>query len=315
METSVSKHRDSSAPLILVTGKDGQLGFELTRSLQSVGSIVALGRGELDLSSADAIGALVERTRPDFIVNAAAYTAVDKAESDVNQCFAVNEAAPRAMAQAAKRCGATLLHFSTDYVFDGTEARPYRETDECNPQSVYGSSKLAGERAIADALSEHVIFRTSWVVGAFGGNFAKTMVRLARERDELRVVADQWGVPTPAYLLADVAATIIRSVAADPMFLSRHAGTYHLAPQGETTWHGYAQHVLRRVADLGVELKTHADAVQPITTEQFPTPAKRPANSRLDTSKLRGVSGIVLPQWQEALEPIVRLLALQSPGR
>lgn len=315
METSASKHRETSAPLILVTGKDGQLGFELTRSLQSVGSVVALGRDELDLASVDAISALVDRIRPNFIVNAAAYTAVDKAESDVDQCFAVNAAAPGAMAQAAKRCGATLLHFSTDYVFDGKEARPYRETDECNPQSVYGSSKLAGERAIADALSEHFIFRTSWVVGAFGGNFAKTMIRLARERDELRVVADQWGVPTPAYLLADVAATIVRAVASDSMFLRSYAGTYHLAPQGETTWHGYAQHVLGRVADLGVELKTHTDAVLPITTEQFPTPAKRPANSRLDTSKLRSVPGIVLPQWQASLEPIVRLLALQTSGR
>jgi dTDP-4-dehydrorhamnose reductase len=315
METSVSNHRDSPTPVILVTGKDGQLGFELTRSLQSVGFVVAVGRAGLDLNSPDAISALVDRVRPNFIVNAAAYTAVDKAESDVDQCFAVNAAAPGALAQAAKRCGATLLHFSTDYVFDGKQARPYRETDAPNPQSVYGLSKLAGERAIAEALNEHFIFRTSWVVGAFGENFARTMVRLARERDELRVVADQWGVPTPAYLLADVTAAMIRSVTTDASFLRSHAGTYHLAPLGETTWHGYAQHVLRRMGELGIELKTHADAIQPITTEQFPTPAKRPANSRIDTSKLRSVPGIVLPQWQESLEPVVRLLALQTAGR
>lgn len=296
-------------PRILVTGKDGQLGFELSRSLQSVGDVTTVGRAELDLTNPKAIQELIACLKPDFIVNAAAYTAVDKAESDSEQCFKVNAQAPGVMAEAARLCGATLVHFSTDYVFDGEAKSPYRESDECRPQSVYGASKLAGEQAVRQVAGRHFIFRTSWVVGIFGANFAKTMIRLARERDELRVVADQWGAPTPAYLLADITAAVLRSSTVDPSEAGQHGGTYHVAPLGSTTWHGYAQHVIRRMLELGAELRATPENILPIATAEFPTPAKRPSNSRLDTTKLRSLQGIALPTWEASLEPVIRVLA------
>ncbi|OAJ59405.1 dTDP-4-dehydrorhamnose reductase [Paraburkholderia ginsengiterrae] len=296
-------------PRILVTGKDGQLGFELSRSLQTVGQVIAVGRDALDMTDGQKIRNLIAQECPDFIVNAAAYTAVDKAESDRETCRLVNAVAPQMMAEAALACGATLLHYSTDYVFDGRSLAPYKETDACAPESVYGATKYAGEEGIAASGAAHFIFRTSWVVGAYGSNFAKTVLRLAREREEIRIVADQKGAPTPAWLLADLAAFMIRSAQFDRDFVDRHAGVYHVSPQGETTWHGYAQHVVRRLTALGVKLRADELRVVPISTSEYPVLAKRPANSMLDTTKLRAIPGVVLPDWQSTLEPVLRLIA------
>jgi len=285
---------------ILLTGKNGQVGFELQRALAPLGEVTALDREACDLLDADAVRALVSRIAPDVIVNPAAYTAVDKAESDKDTAFAINAQALGVLGEEAARTGALVIHYSTDYVFDGLKTSAYSESDLPAPQSVYGSSKLAGERALAASNPRHLILRTSWVVGAHGGNFAKTMLRLAAEREQLSVVADQFGAPTSAALLADLTAHLVRQYQREDK-QSFPYGTYHLAASGETNWCDYARFVLAQALAAGKQLKAGPEQVLPLRTEQYPTPAKRPANSRLDTSRFRETFGLRLPPWEEGV--------------
>lgn len=283
---------------ILLLGKNGQVGWELQRSLAPLGEIVALASdsGELcgDLGELDGIADTVRKVAPDVIVNAAAYTAVDRAETDQELCRTVNALAPGVLAREAARSGALLVHYSTDYVFDGSGAQPWKEDDVTGPLSVYGRTKLEGEQAIAAAKCRHLIFRTSWVYGARGNNFAKTMLRLAAERERLSVVADQIGAPTGAELLADVTAHAIRSMR------ERHdgGGIYHLAAAGQTSWHGYASFVLAQARQAGLPLKVAADAIDAVGSEAFPTAAQRPRNSRLALEKIQADFQLTLPAWQ-----------------
>ncbi|RJG02053.1 dTDP-4-dehydrorhamnose reductase [Noviherbaspirillum sedimenti] len=287
---------------ILLFGKGGQVGWELQRSLAPLGKVVALDFDSTDLcgdfSNLAGLAATVDAVRPAFIVNAAAHTAVDKAESEPELARTINALAPGVLAKAAHRVGAGLVHYSTDYVFDGSGNQPWRETDTPAPLSVYGATKLEGERLIAEACSNHLIFRTSWVYAARGGNFAKTMLRLAKERERLTVIDDQIGAPTGADLLADVTAHAIRSISTQPAL----AGLYHLAAGGATSWHGYAQFVVAHAHRAGVTLKTDIEAIDPVPTSAFPTPATRPHNSRLDTSKLQAAFDLTLPAWQQGVE-------------
>lgn len=281
---------------ILLLGKDGQVGWELQRSLSVLAPLTAFSRQEADLEDLDGLSRLVARLRPRVIVNAAAYTAVDKAESDAARAMHINAEAVGVLAREAAQIGAWLVHYSTDYVFDGAKDSPYRE-DQPNPLSVYGRSKHEGELAIQAALSRHLIFRTSWVFAARKNNFAKTMLRLAAERDALNVVADQIGAPTSAELVADITAIAVRRLLSDPQ-ADHLAGLYHLAAAGQTSWCDYARFVLQQAEARGIALKVTADHVTPIATSAYSTPARRPANSRMDTSKVQTAFGVVLPQWQ-----------------
>jgi dTDP-4-dehydrorhamnose reductase len=290
---------------ILLTGKNGQLGFELQRALAPLGEVVAVGTQDCNLADAGALRELVRRVAPDVIVNPAAYTAVDKAESDQPTARAVNAVAPAILGEEGAALGALVLHYSTDYVFDGTKEGAYTESDMPAPQSVYGRTKLEGEQGLARANPRHLILRTSWVVGAHGGNFAKTMLRLASEREELAVVADQFGAPTSAALLADLSAHLVRDYAR-ALGAGFAYGTYHVAAGGETSWHGYAQFVIGEALAAGKVLQSSVDAVAPLTTEQYPTPAKRPLNSRLDTARFRATFDLRLPPWQEGVRHVLR---------
>lgn len=296
-------------PKILITGTDGQVGFELTRTLAPLGVIKALMRADLDLGDEDALRALLDSEKPDIIVNPAAYTAVDKAESDVAAAYAVNERAPAVMAQWAAAHGAFMVHYSTDYVFEGSGETPYVEDDAVAPQSVYGASKEKGEQAVRATLPEHFIFRTSWVFGAYGANFLKTMLRLMQERETLNVVADQIGAPTSAALLADVTSHVVRDTwQKRQLNESVDYGTYHLVAGGETSWHGYAQYVGQLAQAAGVPLKVTPEAIGAIPSSAYPTPAKRPLNSRLNTEKLQNTFGLRLPDWQEGVRRVFQLI-------
>ncbi len=288
---------------ILLTGKNGQVGFELQRSLAPLGEIVAVDHADCDLSNPEAIRSLVRQTRPDIIVNPAAYTAVDKAEAEPELAAAVNTTAPGILAEEAAHLGALLVHYSTDYVFDGATSGAYRETDATNPQSVYGRTKRDGEVAVSHANARHLILRTSWVVGAHGGNFAKTMLKLAAERDSLNVVADQWGAPTSAALLADITAHLVRQYHHAPEAFPY--GTYHCVAGGETNWCDYARFVIGEAIRSGRAMKVTPEAVRAITTADYPTPARRPANSRLDTLSLKTTFGLELPHWQQGVRHIL----------
>jgi dTDP-4-dehydrorhamnose reductase len=290
---------------ILLLGRGGQVGWELQRSLGVLGEVVALDFDASqnpqglcgDFTDLAGLERTVDVVQPDVIVNAAAHTAVDKAESEPELARTINALAPAALARAAIKTGAWLIHYSTDYVFDGSGSTPWKETDATGPLSVYGQTKLEGEQAVA-ACPKHLILRTSWVYATRGGNFAKTMLRLASERDALTVINDQFGAPTSAELLADVTAHAIRSLQTKPEL----AGLYNCIAAGETTWHGYAQYVLEQAATLGLPLKTTADKVAPTATSSYPTPAKRPLNSRLDTTKLQAAFGLKLPHWQDGVK-------------
>ena len=290
---------------LLVTGCQGQVGFELRRSLAPLGQVIALDRAACDLTRPDVIRQVVRDLRPDVIVNAAAYTAVDRAEQESALAHAINGVAPGVLAEEARVHGSLLVHYSTDYVFDGSGASGHLETDIAQPQSIYGESKLAGERAIAMAGATALVLRTSWVFGAHGENFVKTMLRLGRERDSLRVVADQHGAPTSAALIADTTAQIIARFWLHGERAHFPAGTYHLAAAGETTWHAYAQEIFRRSRTLGVTLRIEEDGVQAIPTSDYPLPAPRPANSRLDTTRLRRTFGVHLPEWEQGLQYVL----------
>ena len=289
---------------ILVTGQHGQVGFELQRSLAPLGEIVAVDHADCDLANPAAVRDLVRQVQPGVIVNPAAYTAVDKAESEPALAEAVNATAPGILAEEAERLGALLVHYSTDYVFDGTMPGSYLETDGTNPQSVYGRTKRDGELAVRAATGRHLILRTSWVVGAHGGNFAKTMLRLAAERDSLKVVADQWGAPTSAALLADLTAHLVRQWQQGQAGFPY--GTYHAVAGGETNWCDYARFVIGEAIQAGKPLKTTPEQVQAITTADYPTPARRPANSRLDTTRLKTTFGLELPHWQQGVRHILQ---------
>jgi dTDP-4-dehydrorhamnose reductase len=290
---------------ILLFGRGGQVGWELQRSLSVLGEVLALGSDAHqnpqglcgDFTDLEGLARTVASVRPDVIVNAAAHTAVDKAQSEPDLARAINALAPAVLAHAATEIGAWLVHYSTDYVFDGSGSAPWKEADATGPLSVYGQTKLEGEQAVA-LTPKHLILRTSWVYATRGGNFAKTMLRLAGERDALTVINDQFGVPTSADLLADVTAHAIRRLQTH----AELAGLYHCTAAGETTWHGYAQFVLEQAAALGLPLKVTADKVAPTTTTSYPTPAQRPLNSRLDTSKLQAAFGLRLPHWQDGVK-------------
>jgi dTDP-4-dehydrorhamnose reductase len=286
---------------ILLLGKDGQVGWELQRALVPLGELTALNRAECDLANPAQIQAALEQYEPEVIVNAAAYTAVDKAETDQAMALRINVDAVAELALYAREMGSLLVHYSTDYVFDGNKTEAYVEDDITNPLSVYGSTKLAGENKIRDALCRHLIFRTSWVYAARGGNFAKTMLRLAQERDALNVIDDQIGAPTSAELIADVTAHALRDV------LSGRApgGTYHLAAAGETSWYGYAKFVIDRARQQGVSLKLEDAALKPIPASDYPLPAKRPQNSRLNTQLLERSFALKLPQWQQGVARVL----------
>ncbi len=291
---------------ILLFGKTGQVGWELQRSLAPLGEVVALDTRSTeycgDFLNLTGVAQTVLAVRPDVIVNAAAYTAVDKAESDNASAHTINALAPKSIAQAAMQIGAALVHYSTDYVFDGSGSALWKETDSTGPLSVYGASKLAGEQAIAASGACHLIFRTSWVYAARGGNFAKTMLRLAQEREALSVINDQIGAPTGADLLADITAHAIVRLVSSPEL----AGLYHLSAAGETSWHGYAQHVFAQARRKGLALKLDDAQLKAIPTSAYPTAAQRPLNSRLDCTKLKSSFNLQIPPWQQGVD---RMLA------
>lgn len=298
---------------ILLFGKDGQLGFELQRSLGVLGEVLAPARAQCDLAEDAAVRALVRQVCPDVIVNAAAYTAVDRAESDRAAAFAVNADGPRILGEEAARCGALVLHFSTDYVFSGDKNRPYTEQDQPGPLNVYGLSKLEGERALAQVCPRHLILRTSWVLGVHGHNFARTVLRLASERESFGVVADQVGAPTSAALLADLSAHLLRRHAGEGAGFP--FGLFHATAGGETSWCDYARFVIDQAAAAGLALKAGAASVRALDTAGYPTAAQRPHNSRLDTARFRETFGLRLPPWEEGVKHVLRQLFAARPAQ
>lgn len=286
---------------ILLLGKNGQVGWELQRSLAPLGELIALDAQSTnfcgDLANLNGLAQTILAIKPDVIVNAAAYTAVDRAESEPELAHTINALAPSVLAEEAKRIGAWLIHYSTDYVFDGSGETPRLEGEKTAPLNVYGQTKLAGEQAIQASQCKHLIFRTSWVYAARGANFAKTMLKLAQERDALKVIDDQVGAPTGADLLADVTAQAIRHAMQHPEV----SGLYHLVARGETTWYRYAQFVIDYARQAGVAIKVAPDAIQAVPTSAFPTAAKRPLNSRLDTRHLQNTFDLNLPDWQSGV--------------
>lgn len=289
---------------ILLLGKNGQVGHELQRTLLPLGRLTSLGREEANLADPSSLTETIRREAPNIIVNAAAYTAVDKAEADEYTANKVNADAVAVMAEYAATANALLVHYSTDYVFDGEKAGPYIESDATNPQSAYGRSKLAGEEAILRSGCQAFVFRTSWVFSAHGGNFVKTIIRLAKERDTLGIVADQIGAPTSAEFIADVTALAIAAYRRDTI----STGTYHLVASGEVSWHGLASHIVESLQDRSAGLKLKAADIRPITTDEYPLPAKRPKNSRLDTSKLSKALDIEIPHWAVYVDRVLAQL-------
>lgn len=297
----------NNTPKILLLGKNGQVGWELQRSLSPLGELYAFDRQTADLSDPQSIRKLILDLKPDFIVNAAAYTAVDKAEEEKELAFKINADAVKVIAEAAKEVNSWLIHYSTDYVYDGTKESNYIETDEVNPLSIYGQSKLAGEDAIRASGCQYLNFRTSWVFAAKGNNFAKSMIQLAKNREQLKIVADQFGAPTSAELIADVTALCICKIKqARQSFKENASGTYHLVSTGEASWYSYSQYVIDKAIEFGVKLKLTSDMVFPITTEEYPLPATRPANSKLSINKIEQKFDINLPHWKQYVD---RMLA------
>ncbi|CAO1664942.1 dTDP-4-dehydrorhamnose reductase [Salinicola sp. NYA28a] len=283
---------------ILILGGSGQVGFELQRALAPLGNCIAPGRRTLDLQDAAAVVRLLDELRPTLIVNAAAWTAVDAAEKARDEAFRLNAALPAQLADYCASHSATLVHYSSDYVYPGDGDTAWRETSETGPLSVYGKSKLAGDEAVLASGADALIFRTSWVYSARGHNFMKTMLRLAREREALRIVGDQIGVPTTARLIAEVTLLAVKQRGEGRL----EPGLYHLAPRGETNWHGFAQAIFRHAEALGENLRVNPDQVVSIATANYPTPARRPLNSRLSLEKVEQALGITLPNWESQLQ-------------
>lgn len=298
---------------ILLFGKTGQVGWELQRALAPLGKLIAVDVHSKeycgDFSNPEGVAETVRRVRPDVIVNAAAHTAVDKAESERDFAELLNATSVAAIAKEAQALGAWLVHYSTDYVFPGTGDTPWKETDETAPLNVYGETKLAGEKAVADNCEKHLIFRTSWVYAGKGNNFAKTMLNLAKTREELSIINDQFGAPTGAELLADCTAHAIRTALTNPQV----AGLYHLVAGGETCWHDYAALVFAEAREAGIELAL--TKLNPVATESFPTPAKRPHNSRLNTEKFQRTFGLVLPHWEQGVKRMLAELFTATAAR
>ncbi|NNN25285.1 MULTISPECIES: dTDP-4-dehydrorhamnose reductase [Pseudomonas] len=293
---------------ILLLGANGQVGWELQRALPPLAQLVACDRQRADLNDLDALTRLVTTERPDIIVNAGAYTAVDKAESNLANARRINAEAVRVLASAARTSNAWLVHYSTDYVFNGQGRQPFSEDAPTGPLGIYGQTKLEGELAIREIGCRHLIFRTSWVYATRGANFAKTILRLAKERDELRVIADQVGAPTSAELIADITALILRDLMSKPALRENASGTYHLVASGETSWHQFARFLIDEAIRLGASLRTSPDRIAPISTSEYPTAAQRPANSRLANGKLQQTFGLVLPHWEHHAQRTVREL-------
>lgn len=288
---------------ILLTGKNGQIGYELNKKLSSLGDLVAIDREDLDLVNSSNISLFLDQTKPDLIIHPAAYTAVDKAESETDLCYKVNVDATKALTKKAIEFDIPLIYFSTDYVFDGLKSEPYFETDEVNPQSVYAKSKCKGEAAVREHI-KHIIFRTSWVFGSYGNNFLKTILSLAQYKDSLSIVNDQKGSPTSASMLANVIFNITQNILSDKNF--KDYGTYHLTSEGETNWYEYACFVMSEAIRLGFPTKTEPSQILPLSTDAYPTAAKRPLNSRLSTKKIRKTFMLELPHWKDEVKKVLK---------
>lgn len=298
---------------ILLIGKDGQVGWELQRILLSLGELIALGRQQVDLTDLNAIRNCIRLNRPDFIVNAAAYTAVDKAEIEPEKARLINELAVRVLAEEAAHINAWLVHYSTDYVFDGEKSTAYIETDQTLPLSVYGQTKLNGEQAIRDIACKHLIFRSSWIYSIHGANFPLAILRRAIERDQIDVVNDSLGAPTSASLVADITAQVLYRITWDPELASTVSGTYHLVASGSTSWYDYAQFLVGLAKKNGIPLRVMANKIFPVSAESYKTAAKRPKNSQLDNKKICSQFGLVLPEWEVGVERFVNELFKPSP--
>jgi dTDP-4-dehydrorhamnose reductase len=290
---------------ILLTGKDGQVGFALHKKLASLGEVIATNRQELDLGNPEAIKTFIDKIKPDIIINPAAYTQVDKAESEKLLAHQINAAAPQELAKKASELDIPIIHFSTDYVFDGLKHEPYLETDQANPQSVYGQSKWEGEVAVRQH-KKHIIFRTSWVFSSHGQNFLKTILKLTQEKTSLNVVSDQIGIPTSSDLLADVTYKIVKAILNNPNF--KDFGTYHVTSMGDTDWFHYACFILDEAIGLGLKTSMISQDIKPISSDLYPTIAKRPMNSRLNTTKIKKTFMLELPHWEEEVKRVLKEL-------
>ena len=288
---------------ILLTGSNGQVGFELQKKLSLLGEVIATDREELDLTNPDVIKKFIDQTRPDIIINPAAYTAVDKAESEPDLAYKINVTAPEVLANKARELDIPLVHFSTDYVFDGLKKEAYVETDKTNPQSVYGKTKCDGEERVRTH-EKHIILRTSWVFGVHGNNFLKTMLRLIQEKESLNIVGDQWGSPASATILADVTFKIVDTITKNKNFSDY--GTYHVTSSGETNWQQYASLIANELIKLNVKIKCEPDQIRPILTSEYPTAAKRPLNSRLNTDKIKKTFMLELPHWESEVKKVLK---------
>lgn len=298
----MSPEQKIAQPTILVTGKNGQVGWELQRSLLPLGRVIAVDRKQMDLSDAESVRKLIQDIKPDIIVNAAAYTAVDKAEEERDLAYQVNAITPGVMAEEARKLGALLIHFSTDYVFNGEKTSSYTEADQPSPINVYGASKLDGEQAIQSSGCHYLIFRTSWVFSSRGHNFLLSMLRLAREREELRIVADQTGSPTSARYIADATAHILSRTTPGLLAGSFESGLYNMTSAGLTSWHGFASAIIDSASNLMTEHNFKVKSILPITTAEYPVPARRPANSQLSNQRLAERFSISVPRWQVQME-------------
>ena len=288
---------------ILLTGKNGQVGFELQKKLGALCEVIATDREELDLANPDAIRAFIDQIKPDIIINPAAYTAVDRAESEPELAYQINTLAPEVLASMASELDIPLVHLSTDYVFDGLKKEAYVETDQINPQSVYGKTKCEGEEKVRTH-EKHIILRTSWVFGVHGNNFLKTMLRLIQEKESLNIVGDQYGSPASSSMLGDVTFKIVDTILKNKNF--NDYGTYHVTNDGETNWHEYASLISSELIKLNANIKCAPCQIHPIPTSEYPTAAKRPLNSRLNTDKLKKTFVLELPEWQDEVKKVLR---------
>jgi dTDP-4-dehydrorhamnose reductase len=294
---------------ILLTGKDGQVGFALQKKLALVGEVIATDRNELNLENPDAIRAFIEKIKPDIIINAAAYTDVDKAETEIELAYKVNTEAPKVLAQKASQLDIPMIHFSTDYVFDGLKNEPYVETDQTNPQSVYGKTKWEGEEEVRKS-KKHIILRTGWIFGTHGKNFLKTILKLIQEKPSLNIVSDQRGTPNSSIAIADVTCNIVKTILSDINF--KDFGTYHVAPEGETNWYQYACFITDEAIRLGLKTTMTSQDIKAISNDAYPSKAARPINSRLDTTKIKKTFMLELPHWKVEVAIMLKLALIKT---